>query len=97
MIGKWGRGTAPPFHVYCRSTTVPAFDDEFDLIGERAARGEDGNTYYVPSTMTYKVVLRLALATDENGLKNSIMTFWRIRDRNLKKLIGKNKLLYKKG
>jgi len=42
------------------------------------------------------VVLRLALATDEDGLKNSVMTFWRIRDRNLKKLMKKNKLLYKK-
>lgn len=43
------------------------------------------------------VALRLALATGEDGRKNSIMTFWRIRDRNLKKLIEKNKLLYKKG
>jgi len=31
--------TAPPFHVNCRSTTVPYFDDEFSLGGERAARG----------------------------------------------------------
>lgn len=45
--------TAPPFHVWCRSTTVPAFGDEFDNIGERAARGEDGKTYYVPADMTY--------------------------------------------
>lgn len=44
--------TAPPFHVRCRSTTVPSFDDEFD-IGERAARDENGQTYYVPSNMTY--------------------------------------------
>ena len=45
--------TAPPFHVWCRSVTVPFFDDEFSL-GERAARDEDGKTYYVPSDMTYK-------------------------------------------
>jgi SPP1 gp7 family putative phage head morphogenesis protein len=45
--------TAPPFHVYCRSTTVPYFDDEWS-VGERAARGEDGKTYYVPSDMKYK-------------------------------------------
>jgi SPP1 gp7 family putative phage head morphogenesis protein len=45
--------TAPPFHVYCRTTTVPYFDDEFN-IGERAARDEEtGKTYYVPSNMTY--------------------------------------------
>ena len=46
--------TAPPFHVNCRSTTCPYFDDEFDSVGERAARGEDGKTYYVPADMTYK-------------------------------------------
>lgn len=44
--------TTPPFHVWCRSTTVPYFDDEWSG-GERAARGEDGKTYYVPSDMTY--------------------------------------------
>lgn len=44
--------TAPPFHVWCRSTTVPFFDDEWST-GERAARGEDGKTYYVPESMKY--------------------------------------------
>lgn len=54
-MSQWEVGTtAPPFHVWCRSTTCPYFDDEFDSVGERAARGEDGNTYYVPSNMTYK-------------------------------------------
>lgn len=46
--------TAPPFHVWCRTTTVPAFGDEFDHIGERAARDADGKTFYVPADMTYK-------------------------------------------
>lgn len=46
--------TAPPFHVYCRSTTVPYFDDEFDVPGERAARDNDGNTYYIPADMNYR-------------------------------------------
>lgn len=45
--------TAPPFHVRCRSTTVPYFADNFGVIGERAARGEDGKTYYVPADMSY--------------------------------------------
>ena len=43
--------TAPPFHVNCRSTTCPHFDDEY---GERVARDRAGNTYMVPSDMTYK-------------------------------------------
>lgn len=45
--------TSPPFHVYCRSVTVPYFDDNDD-DGQRAARGSDGKTYYVPADMTYK-------------------------------------------
>lgn len=44
--------TAPPFHVYCRSTTVPYFDEDF---GERAARDEEtGKTYYIPDDMNYE-------------------------------------------
>ena len=43
--------TAPPFHVWCRSVTVPYFEDNF--TGERAARNGDGKTYYVPDDMTY--------------------------------------------
>ena len=54
-MSQWEVGvTAPPFHVYCRTTTVPYFDDDFDLVGERAARGDDGKTYQVPANMTYK-------------------------------------------
>ena len=43
--------TAPPFHPRCRSTTVPWFEDNYG--GKRAARDKDGNTYYVPDTMSY--------------------------------------------
>lgn len=47
--------TAPPFHVYCRSTTVPHFDENFGQIGERAARDEEtGKTYYIPDDMNYQ-------------------------------------------
>lgn len=44
--------TAPPFHVYCRSCTVPYFADN-DENGMRAARNAGGKTYYVPASMTY--------------------------------------------
>lgn len=54
-MSEWEVGvTAPPFHPWCRSTTVPYFDDDLGSIGERAAKGEDGKTYYVPANMTYK-------------------------------------------
>ncbi|MBR5487583.1 MAG: minor capsid protein [Phascolarctobacterium sp.] len=46
--------TAPPFHVRCRSTTVPYFDDEFSVLDKRAARDEDGKYYTVPASMKYK-------------------------------------------
>lgn len=45
--------TAPPFHVWCRSCTVPYFSENYGQIGKRAAREEDGKTYYVPADMTY--------------------------------------------
>ncbi len=44
--------TAPPFHVWCRSTTCPYFNDEFTKDDLRASRKE-GNTEYVPANMKY--------------------------------------------
>ena len=42
------------------------------------------------------VVVRVVLQTDNSEYKNSVMTFYRIRDKNLEKLIKKNKIIYKK-
>lgn len=43
--------SANPFHVRCRTTTAPYFDD---MEGERAARNETtGETEYVPANMKY--------------------------------------------
>lgn len=45
--------TAPPFHVRCRTTTAPYFDDEVDAT--RAARDpETGQTVQVPADMKYQ-------------------------------------------
>lgn len=47
--------TAPPFHPWCRSTTVPYFNDEFTVDEQRAMRDpETGEYQTVPSTMKYK-------------------------------------------
>lgn len=46
--------TAPPFHNYCRSTTVPYFEDDYNIKDTRAARDEDGKTYYVEDDIKYK-------------------------------------------
>lgn len=58
--------TAPPFHVYCRSTTAPHFKDNFDA-GERAARGADGKTYYVSDDVTYSEWKRAFVDGDKSG------------------------------
>ena len=41
------------------------------------------------------LIIRLALETDLAGRKNSIMTFYRIRESNLNKLLNRNKIIYK--
>lgn len=46
--------TWPPLHANCRSTTVPYFEDDFD-VGDRAAKDPvTGETYYVPADMKYE-------------------------------------------
>lgn len=42
--------TAPPFHCWCRSCTVPYIED---LEGLRAARNDAGKVYSVPGSMKY--------------------------------------------
>lgn len=60
--------TAPPFHVHCRTTTTPYFDDSDIpgyIVGKRAARNElTGKTYYVPADMNY-------LEWEEKYVKNA--------------------------
>ena len=55
--------TAPPFHVNCRSTTAPYFDDEF-ATGERFAR-ENDKIYKIPYNITYKEWKNGDYRTDE--------------------------------
>ncbi len=47
---------APPFHVNCRTTTAPYFDDweELGIDRERVARNAKGDKYFVDGNMTYK-------------------------------------------
>ncbi len=63
--------TAPPFHVWCRSTTIPYFEDDFGQIGERAARDEEtGKTYYIPADMNYQEWEKTFVnGSDKSGLQ----------------------------
>ncbi|MBQ8510722.1 MAG: hypothetical protein IJ493_12525 [Clostridia bacterium] len=57
-----------------------------------------GTVFFVKSLdgSNLNIVIRVALETDAVGRKNSVMTFYRIRDKNLKKLENKSKTLYKR-
>lgn len=59
--------TAPPLHVWCRSVTVPYFEDNY--TGERAARGADGKTYYVPDSLTYPEWKKSLVGGNGQGLQ----------------------------
>ncbi len=63
--------TAPPFHVWCRSCTVPHFCENFGQNGQRAARGENGKSYYVPADMTYPEWKNAFVDGDKSGLQDA--------------------------
>ena len=42
------------------------------------------------------IVIRLSLENEENRLDHSVMTCWRVRNKNLVKMMRKNQVLYKK-
>lgn len=50
----------------------------------------------VENNNNINVIIRLAIEEDLIHNKNSIMTMYRIREKNLKKLMEKNKVIYKK-
>ena len=50
----------------------------------------------VENNNNINVIIRLAIEEDLIHNENSIMTMYRIREKNLKKLMEKNKVIYKK-
>ena len=85
-MSQWEVGvTAPPFHVNCRTTTVPYFDDEFDLVGERAARDEEGKTYYVPADMDYSSWHKEFVENLSKGDKIGFIQMSQIKDEKIRK------------
>lgn len=45
---------APPFHCYCRTVTIPYYDDEFTKNEKRWSRKNNGETELVDGNLTYK-------------------------------------------
>lgn len=71
-MSQWEVGvTAPPFHVNCRTFYCPYFDDEFDAIGKRAARDENGKVYYVPIDTTYNEWKKAFVGGDKSDLQEA--------------------------
>ncbi|WP_051643234.1 minor capsid protein [Agathobaculum desmolans] len=71
-----------------------ALDPDIVLVDEK----HEGTVFMIkglPET-NLNVVTRLALDIDDADRKNSIMTFYRLRDKNLQKLMNKSEMLYKK-
>lgn len=66
-----------------------------EIIKDVKHRGTVFMVKYLPDT-NLNVVVRLSLNSDNKSLKNSVMTFYRIRNKNLIKLRRKNKPLYKR-
>lgn len=64
------------------------------IISDEKNKGTVFMVKKLPET-NLNVIVRVVLEEDNSNLKNSVMTFYRIRDKNLKKLIDKNELLYK--
>ena len=60
---------APPFHVNCRTTTAPHFDDweELGIDRERVARNDKGDKYFVDGNMTYKEWEKQYVNKDADG------------------------------
>ena len=58
----------------------------------------DGTVFMIKklADTNISVVVRVALSTDKKELKNSVMTSYRVRDKNLKKMLERNEVLYKK-
>ncbi len=82
--------TAPPYHVRCRSTTAPYFEDD---EGERAARGEDGKIYYVTENMNYKDWKDKYLKNDEGIELKKMENDSKIEDENSKLSLSEKEML----
>lgn len=57
------------------------------------------NTIFVIKALNetnMNILIKLSVLHDEKHNKNSVITAYRLRDKNLKKLLKKHKLLYKK-
>lgn len=58
---------APPFHCYCRTVTIPYFDDEFTKNEKRWSRKNNGETELVDGNLTYEEWEKKYVKVGEQG------------------------------
>ena len=80
---------APPFHVHCRTTKAPFFEDDYGT-GKRAARDKNGKTVYVPEDMTYKEWYKKHVESDPEYIAKEKM--WKNRHADKKQFKKYKKL-----
>ena len=81
------------FNLFEKYSLSVAVEPDFIIKDEKNV-----NTVFMVKKLentNLNLVVKIILETDEKDLKNSVMTFYRIRERNLKKLVDRNKTLYK--
>ena len=81
----------PFFEKYC----VKTLEDPDIILKDEKNMGTVFMIKYL-SEININVVMRLALSEDSEYLKNSVITFYRLREKNLKKKKKRNKILYKR-
>lgn len=83
--------TAPPFHVNCRTTTCPYFDDsdlEGYTEGQRAARNDaEGQTYYVPAGLDYDEWYRIYVLGGPNTVLGNLANYRKKHQNNITRMI----------
>lgn len=82
------------YAYFCEYGTVAVENPDFVIKDNK----NDGTVFMVKklADTNVNVVVKLALSTGKMGLKNSVMTCYRIRERNLQKLMNKNSLIFQR-
>lgn len=78
----------PPFHPYCRTTTVPYIPELDDIQTTRVAKDADGKNFYVPADMTYDEWYEKYGTDSENF--NKLKEFYATDDRSVRMIIKKD-------
>lgn len=73
LISEWEAGiTAPPFHVWCRTTTAPYLDDNDDVNESSIAGESTDQTSHLPVDMTFEEWEQSFVAGEKENLQSHL-------------------------